>query len=430
MMSGRHSISDISSSELKQTESDPIAILETARRKGGGLVRVPSERRANLYIVTTPDGVTDVLGSVGAYKKQEVTDPVARRLFGDGALTSSGETWVRQRRVTSLAFTRERMAIHKEIFAREAEDTVSALSSSVTIEDALSTFRSLTLRNVSRALFGIEYPGEPLEFARATDVVNYRGRQEDYALVSGDTSLVDPHLDVDDAMAVIDDLSSRFRRDSSNQADTLLSWIIESSDSEQEIRDQIVTILISGHETTALAITWALFLLAGDPRTQSRLREELSSPTSTIEAAEEDVLKIVISETLRLVPPVYAIGRSVTAETELLGHRLSPDSDVIVSQWLLQRHPECFRRAESFQPSRWFDQESYSPRRGCFFPFGFGPRGCIGERFARTEIAIVLASILRRFTVHRSLETPLEVRAALTTRPAFAVRLQLESQER
>jgi cytochrome P450 len=194
--------------------------------------------------------------------------------------------------------------------------------------------------------------------------------------------------------------------------------------SETEIRDEAVTLLLAGHETTARALTWGWYLLTRHPEVWSALRQELRrvlGDRSPVAADYNDLTytQAVFRETLRLYPPVWALARIATRGVDL-GRLAVPDGGtVIMSQWVVQRSPAQFTAASEFRPQRWIDEAP--PRPGAYFPFGGGPRLCIGERFAMLEGVLVLATIAQRWQVH-TLDPSPRIDARFTLRPHGGLR--------
>jgi cytochrome P450 len=231
----------------------------------------------------------------------------------------------------------------------------------------------------------------------------------------------------------------RERRVSGQDAGDLLSMLAFAEDadhpgerlSDEEVRDQAMTLLIAGHETTANALAWTWSLLAQVPEVEARMHEEIERVLAGRLPAFNDVRALpftekVIKESMRLYPPAWCIGRSTTETVHLDGHELRPGTLVLTSPWLMHRNPQFYPEPEQFKPSRWTDEFEAALPKFAYFPFGGGARICIGEGFAWTELILVVATIAQRWRLRGTspaMPTPLP-RITLGLQPGFRLRLQ------
>lgn len=195
------------------------------------------------------------------------------------------------------------------------------------------------------------------------------------------------------------------------------------------LRDELVTLLLAGHETTALALTWTLYLLSRHPEIAARMEEEIDAtlePERLPGAADLGRLRYlgwVITEAMRLYPPVYIVGREAVREVEIGGYRLSRGTIFLMSQWVVHRDPRFFPEPETFRPERWGDALDRQRPRFAYLPFGGGPRICIGQPLAMMEAKLVLAMVCQRFRLAASVGAPVRPYASVTLRPDGPVRL-------
>ena len=195
------------------------------------------------------------------------------------------------------------------------------------------------------------------------------------------------------------------------------------------LRDELVTLLLAGHETTALALTWTLYLLSRHPEIAARMEEEIDAtlePESLPGAADLGRLHYlgwVITEAMRLYPPVYILGREAVREVEIGGYRLSRGTICLMSQWVVHRDPRFFPEPETFRPERWGDALDRQRPRFAYFPFGGGPRICIGQPLAMMEAKLVLAMVCQRFRLAAGVGAPVRPYPSVTLRPDGPVRL-------
>jgi cytochrome P450 len=227
------------------------------------------------------------------------------------------------------------------------------------------------------------------------------------------------------------------RRAREQRGSDLLSTLLQSRDARGRpldprlVRDEVVTLLLAGHETTALSLTWTLYLLARHPEAAAKVEAEVDAVIGHRRAPEASdlpnlgYLAKVIGEAMRLYPPVYLVGRQTTRETELGGYRLPAATVLLMSQWVVHRDPRHFSDPASFRPDRWTESLSRALPRFAYFPFGGGPRICIGQPLALMEAKLVLAAICQRFRLSDACGAPVDPYAEVTLRPSRPIRLRV-----
>jgi cytochrome P450 len=188
--------------------------------------------------------------------------------------------------------------------------------------------------------------------------------------------------------------------------------------------------VLAGHETTALALSWSWYLLSEHPAARARLSEEIASVLEGRTPGLADVQKLpfaeaVLLETMRLYPPIYGIGREAIADCELSGHHVPGGTNVYMLPWIIQRDPRFFDAPEEFRPERWLDGLAKRLPRFAYFPFGGGPRLCIGQQFAMLEAVLVLSTIAQRWRLELEPNHPVEIQPSLTLRPKYGLRMRL-----
>jgi cytochrome P450 len=232
------------------------------------------------------------------------------------------------------------------------------------------------------------------------------------------------------------------RRQTGEDTGDLLSTLLLARDAEsdntgmtdKQIRDETLTLFIAGHETTATALTWAWHLLASNPEAEAKMHRELDAVLGDREPTFEDVPRLpytsnVFGETMRLYPPAWAIGRMAVTDLEIGGYRVPQKSIVLLSPYTMHRSAKWWPEPEAFRPERWEVEESERPKFA-YYPFGGGPRLCIGERFAWMEGVLILAALGRKWRFRRADDRPVELAPLLTLRPKGGLRLRAESRER
>ncbi|HLK51651.1 MAG TPA: cytochrome P450 [Bryobacteraceae bacterium] len=353
-----------------------------------------------------------------------------RWLFGESLLTSEGETWKKRRRLAQPAFHRERIVAYAGIMTCYAEQMLTAWRDEAQIDIHQEMMR-LTLAIAVRALFDVPADGVP-EISRAINVLMRNMTGARMLLPSFVRLLPWPGLfEFRRAVRKLDETVYRIirlHRESGHDAGDLLSMLIEARGEDgsrlddRQIRDEVMTFLLAGHETTALALSWAWQLLSQNPQAEEKLREELDRVLGgrLPEISDLPSLKYaegVIKESMRLYPPAWGVGRSVIQEFDLAGYRIPAGSNVVMSPWVMHRDPRFFADPLQFDPDRWNREDSRKLPRFAYFPFGAGPRQCIGASFAMMEAVLLLATIAQRFQLHLVGAHPVEPLPSITLRP-------------
>ena len=369
-----------------------------------------------VVVVTDPHLARALLTAPTGVRKGRGIDAL-RNLLHDGLLTSEGELHRRQRRLIQPAFTPARLAG----YAVDAVACARALADRWDAGDRLDLaeeMSALTLEIVGRTLFGAEVRDERAEVAAAMDEV-----LADFPVLMRPGGLMLLRLPTPlrsrmrRATAQLDAVVARLvaRRRAEGGGDDVLSMLLAARDEETGdpmsdalIRDEALTLLLAGHETTAVALSWTWWHLAREPRARALLATEVSSPLArtAVEAGAWDRLPVsraVIAESMRLNPPAYVVGRRVTHDQSLVGHGVRAGSLCLVPTYGLHRDPRSWSEADQFRPQRWldatgrFDEAAPDQPRGAYLPFGAGARICIGAQFAWMEATLVLASLAARF---------------------------------
>jgi cytochrome P450 len=329
-------------------------------------------------------------------------------LVGNGLLSSAGELWRRQRSLVQPAFHKSRLERYAiEMLA--CTERMLATWRHGEVRDIHRDMTQLSLDVVARTLFGVDLDGGigPLQ-----DVLDLALEQySSHGSRQGPWRRLDRRRRFRRASRRLDafvfDLVEQRRRDSVDRAD-LLSALVTARDesgapmSDRQLRDEIVTMLLAGHETSALALTWTWHLLGHDAVADRSLLAELRAVLGTRPPRVENrgrlaYTEAVVMESLRLYPPVWIIGREVVHDRQLGGYRIARGTNVGLSQWAVQRDPRFFEEPDRFRPERWLDGGQDRLGRLAYFPFGGGHRICIGMQFALTEAVLVVAAVAQRF---------------------------------
>lgn len=432
---------------LRGFEEDPLVRWTRIRDAHGDVARYRFGL-SDTYLVSHPDGARRVLqDNVGNYTKRHAAYRMIRRLVGNGLLTSEGDFWLRQRRLAQPAFHKARLAAMGARMTAAAQQTAErwdARAASGETFSMLHEMSALTLRIVGDALFGTGLEAKIAEVSRAWDTLNgqFVDRYNKRHLLP---AILPTRYDREYRAAhrtmrrVVDEIIRDKRAQGGAGGDDLLSLLMAARDedtgeqmTDAQLRDEVMTMVLAGHETTALTLSWCWALLDRHPDVAARLREELArvlggrAPT-VADLPQLRYTRAVIDEALRLYPPAYIWFRRVEADDVLCGHRVHEGGVVVLTPMVLHRHPRYWERPDDFWPERWADTEAEKQRpRFAYLPFSGGPRQCIGNNFALMEATLVLATLAQRFSARLAPGYRLAPEYLVTLRPAGGLPMRLE----
>jgi cytochrome P450 len=392
--------------------------------------------REHIYLLNAPDLVREVLVTHGRHARKSRALQNARMLVGDGLLTSEGEAHRRQRRLVQPAFHERRISGYAEEMVAAAEAHEAAWQPGQRV-DMAAEMSTLTLAIVGRTLFGSDLRAESDAVAAALGISMAAYRR---LLIPGGSLLLRLPLrstrrtfDAGDRLdAVVRQIITA--RPAGDDRGDVLSLLLSASEdgvgmSAEQVRDEVMTLLIAGHETTANALTWAWRLLGERPDVAAEMRAQQTAVLGGRRPVYDDVpalpfTRAVLAEAMRLYPPAWVMGRRLTQDIELDGWSVPTGATCLASQWALHRDPRFWNDPLGFRPERWlladgrFDETGPGQPRGSWFPFGMGNRVCIGEHFAWVEGTLVLATLAPRWAPRVIAGHPVRVRPAVTLRPA------------
>jgi cytochrome P450 len=401
---------------LHELRQRPLAFIDEAMRTYGDVIRLRLGS-VDAHLVCHPDGVSQILQrSPRSFDKQTRAFNQLRRLFGKGLVTSEGETWLRQRRIAQPSFHRESLAAYGAVMARAAAELVQRWARAVQDRgplDVSAQMTDLSLRIIGETLLGTDLS---VESSVIRDAVECALAEMNRRF----TSIVDLPLFVPThrnrrlraALRTLDELvaskiaARQARQDEPNDMLTALLHARDSNTgqamSERQLRDEVLTLLVAGHETVASALTWTLYLLARHPAIQRQLRAELGSVLGDRPPTVDDLPKLtlnrmIIQESMRLYPPIWLIGRRVVEDVEIGGCHIAAGSRIFVSPYATHRHPDHWPHPSVFDPARFTPEQEATRSRFVYFPFGGGPRVCIGNTFALMELQLVVATVIQSY---------------------------------
>ena len=385
-------------------------------------------RRA--FLATHPDLIEEVL--VARHRSFRKSAGLRRSsiLFGRGLLTSEGEFWRKQRRLIQPAFHRERVTAAAHTMVEITERHLQSWQSGRTF-DLHANLMRLTMAIAVQTLFGMQVR-EVETVARALDTGQQLfTRWMHYVVMLPDWVPTPRAAGISGAVRDLDRVVYGMieeRRASGEDRGDLLSMLLSLEDaddgermSERQLRDEILTLFLAGHETTALSLTWTFTLLAQNPDVAERLQEELKTTLRGRLPSHEDTARLpyaekVIREAMRLYPPAWVVGREALEDVDIGGHAVPKGASVIMPQYVVHRDPRFFPNPARFHPDRWTPDFTRCLPKYAYYPFGGGPRICIGSTFAMMESVLLLAAIASRF------QLSLAPGYAIVPQPAFTLR--------
>jgi cytochrome P450 len=416
--------------------SDPLGAMTRWSQAYGDVVQIPLAV-GHAYMFTHPDDIQSVLvGDNARYMKDDLTHQLAR-FVGRGLLTSEGAFWRRQRKIAAPSFQRHHLAQMGGTMVDCARPRVQALPEGV--RDVHGDMMVLTLEIVLATMFGTATLPDIEAVGHIVDSImtGFRDSYLTWRRMVPRALRPRAHAALDRARTQLDEILFGLitaRRQRPQDEGDLLGRLLAARDdegrgmSDAQLRDEVATVFLAGHETTALALSYALWLLARAPEVQARLHAEVDAVLGDRPVTVDDVARLpftdaVLRESMRLYPPAYLVGREALEDVEVAGYRLPRGAQLLLPQWVVHRDARWFSEPERFQPERWLDGLERRLHRFAYFPFGGGARVCVGNHFALLEGVLVLATLAQRIAVAPDPEHTLELTASVTLRPRSGVRL-------
>ena len=435
---------------FREYSKDPLNYLTWLAREYGDIVTVRFyQYRA--YFVSHPDYIEQVLVAQNRKFIKGRILRANRRLFGNGLLTSEGDFWLRQRRLAQPAFHRGRIASYADTMVRFTERLLETWPDrdardnrqDVAYRDIHVEMMRLTLQVVAKTLFDADVDGDARQVGKALEAI--MELNSDFRKLILTPPWLPTPRNIRAAMATrrLNKIIYRIiaeRRASGRDTGDLLSMLLHAQDedgsrmNDRQLRDEAITLFLAGHETTANALAWTWMLLAQNPRVEAKLHGELAEVLAGRAPALDDLPKLpytnnVITESLRLYPPAWGMARLAIEDAEIGGYAIPRGCGVSLAQWVVHRDPRWFDAPEEFRPERWEGDLLKRLPRFAYFPFGGGPRQCIGNSFALMEAALVLATIAQRFRIRLVPGHAIVPMPTITLRPRYGIRVTLESRQ-
>jgi cytochrome P450 len=426
---------------LPEFRQDMLAFYTRLAREQGDLAAFRLGPR-RLLLVSNPDLIEQVLVTNSRHFSKHYLLRLLRPLLGDGLLESEGEFWLRQRRIMQPAFHRQRLEGYGAV-AVECTRQMLAGWRDGEARDLHVEMMRLTLDIAVRALLGIERAGDTEGVSKALDLLMHDFIYRFEHPVTLPLWVPTPwNRRVAAALHFLDSLIRgliRQRRSATGPGDDLLSRLLHARDEEdgrgmtdQQLRDEVMTLFLAGHETTANALAWTTYLLAQHPAVEEKLLREVREVVGERLPGPADLPRLayterVVLESMRLYPPVYAFGRQAVRACTIGDFEVPAGRTVIISQWVVHRDPRWWDRPEVFDPDRWVGQAARGLPKYAYFPFGGGPRVCIGNTFALIEATLVLATLVPRFRLRLAPGHMVKPWPSVTLRPAHGIPMLIAS---
>lgn len=432
-------------SSLVRFRRNPLAFLTAAAARHGDVVAFGGAR-LSICLVRHPDLVQRVfVDHHRNYDKKTRGFDALRFFLGNGLLTSEGDFWRRQRRIAQPSFHRRRIADFAESMVELTEEMLTSWATRDPAQpfDLAEAMADLTLRIVSRTLLSTDVTDDDHSIGHGVGRLNVYGRRymsNPFALAPTWPTPANRefHRITHEIDRVVLGIIEGRRRTGSPPRPDLLSMLMDARDAQtgeamtdRQLRDEVMTIFVAGHETTANALAWTFYLLSQSPRVTRTVLEELDRVVGARSVALDDLpaletLGRVVKESLRLYPPAWTIGRRTVADDVMGGYRIRAGTLVMCAPWVTHRDPRFWPDPEGFDPDRFHPERERQQHRYAYFPFGGGPRTCIGNSFASMELALVLATVLRRFVPNLVAGHPVEPEPLITLRPRYGLRVTLQ----
>ena len=437
---------------LPELRRDPLRTLISAREEYGDVVRFRSGIW-NAYFVAHPDGVKRVLqDNADNYTKGFVFDYL-KTVLGRGLLTDEGDSWREQRRLVQPAFQHQRLGEMTEAINASIQRLLAGWRAGPAVRqiDLAQEMTALALDVVTNAVIGSPFASDNSAVGQAVQVAQEQINWRIMRLLTWSDRIPTPRnrrfkqatATLNEAVHALVDQRRReiaARKDSGSRGperSDLLTLLLEALDvessehmTELQLRDEIMTILLAGHETTANGLIWAWHFVAENPEVADRLMSEVDRVLCGRQPCLADIsslkyARMVFHEALRLRPPVWALFRCPLSDDVLGGYRVPAFTTIILSPYVTHRHPEFWEDPERFDPERFLPERLARRARYAFFPFGGGPRMCLGSEFATMEGIMALASIAQEFELEPLPAHAVALEPLITLRPAGGLPMML-----
>lgn len=425
---------------IAQLAKDPLIFMKAM--SGGRPITRICIGTEKLVFLTDPALIHQVLvGRASEMVKDAITQKL-NETMGNGLLTSEGSFWRRQRKLMSPLFSRKHLAAYATTMVQRTEIAAAEWQTGQERDFHVDSM-ALTLDIIFRTVFGAEMDaGAAVKVGHAIELMmnqfelelrTWRRFVPKHWLRKGRARTAEAKKTLDEIVYEL----IRQKREAGAQGDDLVSRLLSAKGddgatmSDTQVRDEAVTMVVAGHETTALVLTFSAMLLSDHPEKAAKLREELDTLFKGRSPTLDDLsvlvfTKAVVLEAMRLYPPAYVIGRQAEKTIELGGYRIDPGDQLLVPQYVLHRDTRWFENPNDFEPERWLDGLEARLPEHTYMPFGGGPRICIGQHFAMMEAILCLATLMQRVELKLVADQSRDLSPAVTLRPKHGCRVTVE----
>jgi len=424
---------------LRSMMSDPLGCMMDASEYG------PLSNLPLLYepyvLVRDPELIQQSLAQGHTVMRKDRFTRELDRVLGQGLVTSEGNLWRRQRKLVAHAFIPRRIRTYGDAMVAAAHRSLADWEDGHEI-NIYESMAELTMDVVGRTLFDTDVRDTAKEVGDALNVISdYYSQVLENPIKPPDWWPSPGMFRFRRAARNVDRIVAEMieaRRKTGRDRGDLLSALLQAQDEEgggmsnQQLRDECITLFLAGHETTSIALGHTFYLLSKHPEIEANVYREVAAVLEDRRATAEDYPRLeyterVIKESMRLYPPVYAIGRQLLEDFELGGYTLEKGVTLLFSQWVTHRRPECFADPLRFDPDRWLPERAAKIHRYAYFPFGGGPRICIGNHFAMMEAVLLLATLIRAYRFELLPDQSLDLKPSVTLRVDKDLRMHLRA---
>ena len=427
---------------MSEFNRDQLGFIERAQREYGDVVWMRFLYVPAIFLYH-PDDVEYVLvtNPKNFIKSMSLRSNFFQRLVGNGLLTSQGEEWKRARRLSQPAFHRERVASYVQVMVDYPQRLAAKWQEGET-RDIHPDMMRLTLEIVVQCLFSADVSSEVDEVgATLKELVKPFAAQATLKWILNNRLPTPAHLRFHALAKKIDNVVYRIiseRRASGRDEGDLLSMLLAARDedgtqmSDRQLRDEVMTLFLAGHETTALTLAWSWYLLGTNPEAERRFHAELDEVLGGRKPTAADLPRLkfteqIAKESMRLYPPAFGLGREAINDCEIGGYRVPAGTQVFMFQWATQRDPRFYDEPLAFRPERWTQDFIERLPKYAYFPFGGGPRVCIGASFAMMEIILALATIGQKFRLELVPDHPVSIFPSMSLRPKDGIKVVVKT---
>lgn len=431
---------------LNEYRKDTLGFLEGMAKEHGDVIHL-RVLDYSFYLVSHPELIEEVLvtKSKSFIKSKDYRDELS--FLGNGLINSEGSFWLRQRRLAQPAFHRKRISSYGETMVSYAQRLLTSWDASANRgaeRDVNEDMVRLTLEIVAKTLFHVDIAEDAHEVGEALDVFMHNTRTDkplwQMLIPKGFPTPANRRFKRanQEMDRLVYDLIAR-RRESGKDEGDLMSMLMQTQDADtgesmtdKQLRDELLTILMAGHETTANALSWTWVLLARHSEVEAKLHAELDEVLGGRAPTMQDLPRLryteqVIKESMRVSPPVWGVGREALEDCEIGGYAVPKGMQVSITQWLVHRDERFFEDAKAFKPERWTQGFEKSLSKFTYFPFGGGPRLCIGNNFAMMEAVLLLATLAQKYRLELTHPEEVVPQPTITLRPKNGVKVRVRA---